>query len=511
MSRARGLVEDPHLAAVAQQGVDQVGTQETAATRHKYVTLLFLRNHDESDVPWEPKTGAIVRGNLCQNCAPMTGQAERSLLFLELNEVNFDFVRSYVSRGQLPAFKGLIEKHGFALTESEKVYEQLEPWIQWVTAHTGKSFAEHGVFRLGDIVNHDHDQIWECLEKHGLRVGAVSPMNAKNRLHKPAFFVPDPWTHTPVDGSNTLKGLYAAIAQAVNDNAQSRVSGRSLLNLLRGWLRYAAPKHWPVYLNYAATARGHSWRKAMFLDLLLADVFFHETRVTRPHFATLFLNAAAHIQHHYLFCSSVYSGPLRNPEWYVKPGQDPVLEVYRLYDRLIARALRLFPRARLMVGTGLHQNPHSAVTFYWRLKSHAEFLRQLGVDFRSVAPRMSRDFLVSCGSADSAQRAEQLLRSAVADDGRPLFEVDNRGSDLFVMFVYPGDILDGAGCRVGDRRIPDLKSQVAFVALKNGEHDGLGYLLDTGKRLDPQAKPMPLASVPELIIDYLLGGTNPLR
>jgi hypothetical protein len=440
----------------------------------------------------------------------MTGLNERSLIFLELNEVNFDFIRAYVRKGRLPAFRSLIDKHGFALTESEKVYEHLEPWVQWVTAHTGKPFAEHGVFRLGDIVNHDLLQIWECLEQQGLRVGAVSPMNAKNRLRNAAFFVPDPWTPTPVTGSPVLKGLYAAIAQAVNDNAQSRVSTSSLMQLLRGWLHYAAPQNWSTYLGFAASASGHPWRKAMFLDLLLADVFFAETRSTKPHFATLFVNAAAHIQHHYLFCSSVYDGSIRNPEWYVKPGMDPVLEVYQLYDRIVARTLREFPAARLMIGTGLHQNPHPTVTFYWRLKDHAQFLSSLGVDFSSVSPRMSRDFLVTCASPEAAVRAESVLRAAVADDGAPLFEVDNRGSDLFVMFVYARDIGEDVGGWIGDRRIPGLRSQVVFVALKNGEHDGVGYLIDTGKRLDPQAAPMALARVPDLIFDYLSNGFNPL-
>jgi hypothetical protein len=439
----------------------------------------------------------------------MTGQTDRSLIFLELNEVNFDFVRAYAREGRLPAFSRLFESHGFAVTESEKTYEELEPWIQWVTAHTGKTYAEHGVFRLGDIVNHDLPQVWECLEQRGLRVGAVSPMNAKNRLRAPAFFVPDPWTSTAIHASPTLKSLYGAIAQAVNDNATSRVSARSLASLLKGFLVYASPKNWPTYLRYAASAMGHPWRKAMFLDLLLADVFVRETARTQPHFATLFLNAAAHIQHHYLFCSSVYEGKIRNPEWYVKAGEDPVFEVYALYDRILASVQRRFPKARFMIGTGLHQNPHAKVTFYWRLTNHAEFLRQLGVEFSSVALRMSRDFLVSCGSAESAARAEKVLRDAQADDGAPLFEVDNRGDDLFVMFTYPNEITQDAGFRVGGRRMEGLRSQVAFVALKNGEHDGLGYLIDTGTRLNPNAQPIALASVPALVFDYLLKGDNP--
>jgi len=82
------------------------------------------------------------------------------LLVVELNEVNFDFVRRYIARRELPTLSGLLARHGLVETSSETEYDHLEPWIQWVTAHTGKTFAEHGVFRLGDIIEHDIDQIW---------------------------------------------------------------------------------------------------------------------------------------------------------------------------------------------------------------------------------------------------------------------------------------------------------------------------------------------------------------
>src|SRR4051812_30731063 len=105
----------------------------------------------------------------------------RRLLLIELNEINFEFIQNYIRRGELPTFARLIDKYGISETTSEQDYEEWEPWIQWVTGHTGLSLAEHKVFRLGDIMQHDIRQIWEELEERGLRVGAVSPMNAKNR------------------------------------------------------------------------------------------------------------------------------------------------------------------------------------------------------------------------------------------------------------------------------------------------------------------------------------------
>jgi hypothetical protein len=436
--------------------------------------------------------------------AEMTDSPDPRLIFLELNEVNFDYLRGYAAKGLLPTFAKLLDSYGYALTESEAEYAHLEPWIQWVTAHTGKTFAEHGVFRLGDIVNHDIPQIWEQLESHGLRVGAISPMNAKNRLRQPAFFVPDPWTRTELHAGGTLRSLYDAIAQAVNDNATARISVRSLLKLLRGFLAYAAPANLPIYCGMVTQARRRPWRKAMFLDLLLADVFMRETARTRPHFASLFVNAAAHIQHHYLFSSSMYAGASRNPDWYVDASHDPVLEVYQLYDRIVSRILARFPSSRLMLGTGLHQNPHASITFYWRLRHHASFLRQIGLDFLEVEPRMSRDFLVGFATLESAERGAEFLRQVTSEDGQPLFTVDNRGRELFVELTYAQDVPRTAGFLVGGRKFNGLHDQVAFVALKNGEHDGIGYLIDTGKRFGPGQTRVPLASIPTLVFSAVL-------
>ena len=48
-------------------------------------------------------------------------------IFLELNEVNFDFVRSYVREGRLPAIARLLDSHGYAVTESEKLMKNWNP------------------------------------------------------------------------------------------------------------------------------------------------------------------------------------------------------------------------------------------------------------------------------------------------------------------------------------------------------------------------------------------------
>lgn len=435
----------------------------------------------------------------------------KQLLFLEFNEINFEDIEYYCGQGVLPNINKLISEHGWTKTFSEKRYEELEPWIQWVTAHTGKSLQEHRVFRLGDIVQQDLPQIWERLEERGLRVGAISPMNAKHRLRAPAFFVPDPWTRTTLTASARLEGLYAAIVQAVNDNAQSRLTIRSAIQLLLGLITYAKVTNYSWYGHLAATAARAPWRKAILLDVLLADVFLAEVARTSPHFATLFLNAGAHIQHHYLFSAASYAGKHRNPDWYLKPGMDPVREAYQAYDRILGSVQRAFPGARLMIATGLHQEPHGQVTYYWRLRQHAEFLSKMRVNFERVEPRMSRDFLVVCASSERAAEAARRLSDAVAvEDGLPLFEVDNRGTDLFVMLVYPREIRHSLRFRVHDEEFLLTVSDVSFVALKNGEHNGIGYFIDSGQSLQrgSDAAAFDLTQIPDRVFEAL-GLTSP--
>jgi hypothetical protein len=407
----------------------------------------------------------------------MTTQGRRAkrLLLIELNELNFDVAREYVQRKGLRHLERLMRRHAIR-TSSEQRYEKLEPWIQWVSAHTGLTADEHGVFRLGDIVGSRVPQLFEELEASGLRVGCVSAMNAENRLAAPAYFIPDPWTRTPSDGSYWSRSLAHAIGQAVNDNAQGRISGRSKLALLLSLLRFAQRRHWPLYARLGFGSRGKPWRKALFLDLLLHDVHAALMRRRRPDFSTLFLNAGAHIQHHYFFNARAgQPAALANPAWYVAPQEDPFGEMLEVYDAILADYIDL-PDTDLIVATGLTQQPYDRVKFYYRLRDHADFLRRLGVPMRTVQPRMTRDFLVEFDTPEQAREGERLLRAVhEAGSGTPIFEdIDNRGDSLFVTLTWPREVTPDLEVR-HEGGVLALHPHVAFVAIKNGMHRADGY------------------------------------
>ena len=436
----------------------------------------------------------------------VTGQ---KCILLGFNEVNFHYIQSYAEGGHLPNLRRLMDRAPLISTTSEESYEELEPWIQWVSIQTGKTYSEHKIFRLGDMVDQDFTQIWEYLEsKHGIKTAAISPMNAANRCRDPAFFVPDPWTKTGCTGDWLLQKLSGAIANAVNENATGGSKLSSYFYVLLGVLRYSL---WTHNINIIAlilkSLRTH-YQRAILLDQLLADAFTAHWKKDRPDFSSLFLNGCAHLQHHYMFNAKPYNGPNTNPEWYVKPDADPLLEGFKRYDKIVGQILRLPEAPRIIITTGLHQTPVEKPVFYWRLNKHSEFLSKLGIAHASVQPRMSRDFLVNFENAESCKRAEDVLRSCKDKDGQlVLEEVDNRGDSLFVTLTYNQDISADFILHYEGGTIENFRNLISFVALKNGEHDGQGFVLDSENQI-PSDRTLPITDLFGVIDSHFAAEKN---
>jgi hypothetical protein len=424
------------------------------------------------------------------------------MILLALNELNLDLIKGYASQGKLSNFKKLLE-NGVSETTSENSYELLEPWIQWTSIHTGKTFNEHKVFRLGDIAERqDLFQIFEDLENNGLSVGAISPFNADNRLTKSKFFLPDPWTKTTTSGSTILKRLSRTVSCFVNSNASGRIRLIDLIWLIFGFLMYVRVKRWYKFILLILKNRMPGV-KAAILDMLLLEIFVTLQKKHKPDYSHLFFNGGAHVQHHYMFNSTQYKGPFKNPDWYCPAGWDPVLMMLETYDTIIGDLIKT--GERIIGVTGLSQIPHNEQTFYWRPINHIEFLVEAGIKGKfKVIPRMSRDFLIEASSNSHAKEIENQLNQFL-DSVRniPVFKVDNRGQTLFVEIVYDCDLVDDMiFYQPNGISLTSLRSKLAFVAIKNGKHHDIGYVF-SNKPMDLPTK-FKLTEVYDLIKQYAI-------
>ena len=403
----------------------------------------------------------------------------KKLNLIELNEINFEIIKRYIL--EYPkAFKGferLVDLINFETT-SEHIYEHIEPWIQWASVHTCKGYDQHQIFRLGDIVNYKGDQIFEQIERRGFIVGCLSPMNTDNRLSKPAYFIPDPWTNTKPDNSTLSKVIHKTIKQAVNDNSEGKIKLATYAALIWLILTKTQKKNWFTYLKLYSL-RKKRWNKALFLDLLLSDVFIYLKKINRENFSCLFLNGFAHIQHHYVLNSIMYEGPLKNIPAYISENDDPFHDAMIVYDRIIFDLFKNFDE-KFIFATGLRQIPVDKKIIYYRLKDHAKFLTALGIKNFEVEPRMTRDFLIIFNNSNDLEEAEQIL-SQIKFKEKPLFsEIEHRANSLFVTLTY-SDPMENQALLKHNKQTLNLSEEFIFVANKNGHHDSLGYIFTNFK------------------------------
>ena len=444
------------------------------------------------------------------------------LIFLQLNEVNFKFIDKYIEQGKLPNFAALFRQSPYVVTESESEHHLANPWIQWPTVHTGKTYAQHGVFRLGDIAYTDHPHIYEVLEEHGVRVGAMSPFNAKNNTKHAAFFVPDPWTDTRFDGPASLRWIYDAVRQVTDDYANKKIAPASIARLISALAVNGRISSLPSYMKETVSyfLKGAVWARATICDRLLADAFITQCKKTQPDFATLFMNGGAHLQHHYLFSSSAYDGDRENPDWQCPKGVDPLGTILQMYDDVLGEIKKEMPEARLMIATALHQDAHERETFYFRLDDHETFLNDIGLQFKSTYRLMTEDFVVMFENEEEAAKGEQLLENVKLHNTDPIFyvetgdsafrtdatydrifHIENRGDSLYIQLrPSSAEVPETAQVMSGNKVIEDFGKRVSFAQYKNTHHHGDGYFLDTGLK-EPAAQPIPLTSLFDRVLE----------
>lgn len=405
------------------------------------------------------------------------------LLLIQLNEINFDLVDKYLSKAKKNKFYNLrIVKDTFKSfnTFAEDKYENLEPWIQWASVNLGKKFNQHKIFRLGDIVNFPKEkQIFEKIEDKGFKVGVISPMNTENRLKNPSYFIPDPWTDTHSDNSSFSKRLHKMLKQTVNNNSSGKLSFNSVIIIIEIILKTLHYKKSIFLFKLVFLSLFKPWKKSLVLDYLihLIHMFFLKKKI--PNFSSVFLNAGAHIQHHYLYNTKYIRNLPKNPEWYVKSSYDPIEDVLEVYDKIIGDYLKLTKSHNsIIISTGLRQVPYNMTKFYYRLKNHSFFLKTIGIKFLKILPRMTRDFEIIFDNDIDLKNATKILKNIKSKKNNlTIFgNIEVRYNSLFVTLTYPHEVKKNDFIVLNNKTELNFFNQIVFVAIKNGMHDTKGYV-----------------------------------
>ena len=402
---------------------------------------------------------------------------KKKLIFIQLNELNIEIVKKYSKDYNFKFFNDDFFKK-LSFTESEEKYDLLEPWIQWVSIYTGKRAEDHKIFRLGDITKYSGELVFNSIEKLNKSIGIICSMNIKNNFKNPDFFLSDPWTNTISGPGKMIKFISKTISQIVNLNSHKNISLKLYFKAFIVLLLSFRFKNFFLYSKLILNFK-KKWNKALLLDLMLHDIHFSLLKKYKTEFSSIFFNAGAHIQHHYFFNSKYYeSKKLKNPQWYVKEEDDPIIDSIIFYDQILSEYKKL-DNYEIIMATGLSQIPYDREKYYYRLKDHKNFLKLLNISFDKVEPRMTRDFLITFKNNNDKNHATIKLNELNNINKKEIITCDVRENSIFVTLSIKTEIKKKDEIKIDGNNHILIHEHVVFVALKNGMHNQKGYFYST--------------------------------
>tara|TARA_A100001015_G_scaffold319752_1_gene443695 strand:+ start:867 stop:2168 length:1302 start_codon:yes stop_codon:yes gene_type:complete len=303
----------------------------------------------------------------------------KSLVFFQLNEVDFDFI---IKNSKKFGNKfNLLKNTEKILTETEDSKEgfNLDPWVQWVSINSGIKSRFHKVYNLGQKLNRRHLQIWDKLSKNKINFSVWCSMNANLRSRKYVnFFLPDPWNFSQKSYPNHLEDFLALpkyFAQNYKSFSLLKIfflSLRFLKSLIKLQVTTKFLKELPYFFFNIFKFKRPTLTFYLFLDLILLEIITkYSNKNNREKFSIIFINSIAHFQHNYWDDKSTYKLFF----FYLNKMFIKLDEIKKKYDNFL-------------IGNGLSQTKIKPI-YICKISDLEKFFIENSVNFKAVEPNMT--------------------------------------------------------------------------------------------------------------------------
>jgi len=457
------------------------------------------------------------------------------MIVLEFNELSPALMETFIDQGFLPNFRRLRDASQVFTTDAEEVAPNLDPWIQWVTVHSGLSFDEHGIHHLGDGHKLAVKSLWDMIGESGKRVWVCGSMNIKYEKPLNGAVVPDPWTVGTSPFPDELNPYYLFVQRNVQEYTNDRVplSKGDYARFLKFMLTHGLSAHTVASIARQLTSERRTgkgkWKRATILDKLQRDVFVHYFKKLRPAFSTFFLNSTAHFQHAHWRNMDPEPFKIKPTDADQAEYQHAVRYGYEEMDRIVGDVMDIAPaNAVIVLATALSQQPCliyedlGGKTFY-RPRTFEPLIEFCGIKgCQKIEPVMSEQFHLRFDSEAEAEAAAQRL-GALRIGGRQAMHVERRESNVFsgctIFSALDHEVVLEGGA--GGKSIPFFRLFYQVESLKSGMHhpDGILWIRVPGVRAAVHSKKVSLRDVAPTLLAmfgiskpaYMRGSVLPIK
>jgi len=441
----------------------------------------------------------------------------KKVIMLELNELTSSLMDKFINVGNLPNFKKLRSESQVYTTDAKTSGEELNPWIQWVTVHTGLTPKEHGVFLLNEMQNFNGDFIWDTLSNKNISSWICGSMNTKYKENFAGNFIPDPWaTNAPPFPPKKFDTYFNFISQSVHGHASNKpVPALGFVKyMLKNGLSLSTMFKMSKQILSELKDKTVTWRRALILDWIQLDLFKNMYLKEQPKFATFFSNSTAHYQHHYWReMDPVLFG--EDPNKVDKTKKDAILIAYQNMDKMLGEIFTMLDDNTVIAFvTALSQKPYlESQRYYYHINNFDVFLEKFKISqIIKYKPIMAEQFHLECQSEAEAIKLVKHLENFDMDSNEYFHVGTNQ-----VLLVDREGVNVHLQCRCTRETSPSAKiinkndnTEIDFNdvfyemnELKTGMHDPHGMFWVYDRSLTPKVYdvPIPLENTHKIILD----------
>jgi hypothetical protein len=427
----------------------------------------------------------------------------RKVILLEFNEINWRIIDPLMGQGKLPEFARLRAEGVWGTPVAIEQPPHLDPWVTWVTLHTGVPQSEHGA----TILEQSSESIraprtWDYAIDAGKSVGVFGSISAYPPRPVPGFMVPGPFAPDDRTYPDFLRPM-----QALNrryTRVHNKLSGDdSLLDMIKQGadlfslgLRPATVARVAAQLATERVRPHLKWKRVSLQPRVNCDFFSWLYRRYKPEFATWHTNHAAHYMHHHWRAHDDAGFPVKSSDDERRKYGAAVRHGYEVCDEILGHFRNLAgDDTVLVVASSMGQQPYVSDVYeagrvIVRFKDVQKVLDIVGArGVAEVIPIMQPQVNVRIPDANERARVRDLLRAARRAGGP---------HDGAMSLTETGDTLtlSPSGLRVGDSGVrytfpgapgadpAGYPLEALFAAdtptTKQGMHDPHGILMMVG-------------------------------
>ena len=352
-----------------------------------------------------------------------------NLVVVELNEFNVGLLKKGTEEFNLKNIKKLLKMNNSdTISTNNREHFGLDPWVQWVSIHTGYPHEKHQIDHLADIKKLKYPQIWETIGEKGYTSGIWGVMNSSRNNSKGCkFFFPDPWTYSEEAYPKRINN-FLSLPRYYSKNYLS-FSVKKIIPKILKLLKFLFFNINAFYIRKEIIFSIKSLLSTGLNDVLLfclfdlfsVKVFMKYKQKYDPNLSIIFFNSLAHAQH---------------KDW-SKNGLNKNMKMTLFtIDRILGVIFNNLRRNdSLLILNGLGQkNVDGADYFIYRQNDPELFLKMLGIKFLSVEQCMTNESHVMFKNNDDLQSAYKLLKNIKIKDQNLLYVEKDKEVDKKLFF-----------------------------------------------------------------------------